>query len=170
MSCVAAVIVLGLIGGYGIPWLMPDRYTNDSGTLRNRWLTEAHLASLKTMPMSLAPGITRNIGPSKSFNMVVDCPASDGQQYETCNGDIFRKYCGVDWPLGEVTANLKGVVRDLMTVKTFTFNKCIEACSMYSSARPATKRLGVSWVATTAYLGNCLIKANIGMDQARMAD
>lgn len=114
--------------------------------------------------------ITQTHVVNKPLTMVMDCPSSDGKEYRTFFGEVFRKHCGVDWPAGEVAADRSGVVWDLMTVKTFTFNTCIDACSTYNNEMPAHKCVGVSWGVTTGYLGNCWLKANVGLDQPRMVD
>ena len=114
--------------------------------------------------------ITQLAEPSKPLTMVMDCPSSDGQDYVTPRGEVYHKSCGVDWPAGGIALDHNKIVWDLMTVKTFTFDHCIDACSTYNAENPARRCLGVSWGVTTGYLGNCWLKANIGIDQRRMVD
>ena len=97
-------------------------------------------------------------------SIVMDYPSSDGQKHTTATGDVFRKVCGVDWPAGELTADRNSVVWDLRTVKTFTFDACIDACSTYNADKPRDKWLGVSWGVANGYCRNSWLKANIGLD------
>lgn len=50
---------------------------------------------------------------SSSLPIIADeCPMSDGQKYQTFKGDVYRKRCGVDWPIGGLAANHAEVVWD----------------------------------------------------------
>lgn len=102
--------------------------------------------------------------------MVIDCAASDGNAYQTLSGEVYRKHCGVDWPVGELAADHSSAVRDLQQVMAFSFDSCIEACSMYNRKRPLERCMGVSLGLTTDPKGSCWLKANIGVDQPRMVD
>ena len=163
------MFTIGLLGGYSLCSYIRQRYvhTSEQSHVSMSGLIYCRLPSLD-VPRTLMP--TPRIVPYKSLTMTMDCPLSGGQEYKSITGEVFRKGCGVDWPVGELAADRRGVVRDLMTMKTFTFDSCIDACSTYNADKPATKCLGVSWGVTTAYRGNCWLKANTGVDQQRMVD
>ncbi|MCJ1226590.1 hypothetical protein MMC12_003243 [Toensbergia leucococca] len=94
-------------------------------------------ALMPTSPqISSSPTLNYQLHPVGALSLRMDCPSSDGHNYTTPSGEVYYKHCGVDWPVGEAAVNGQGTVQDLLTVKTFTFDGCIDACSTYNGDGP----------------------------------